>query len=138
MMHINEYLLSYKHTELVIASKDVAIEHTFKNYIEECKQISATSLVERQLLAKNLIHDVFEVTNALIDNQVTTKQYWLALSRLSVMSTVLSALARLAPKPSDEEGVREEFCGFPWSPDSDYSDDDDRDTGASGDGCDDV
>jgi len=120
-MTLTEFLLSYKCSELVVASQDVTLEHKFSKSIEDCKQAGDAPLLERQLLAKGIIHDAFLVANAIIDNATSTnKKVLLASGRLGVMSTVLIALS--ASRREDTDNVSEQVFDNPWAPLSDYSD----------------
>jgi len=139
-MTLTEFLLSYKCSELVVASQDVTLEHKFSEFIEDCKQPGEAPLLQRQLLAKDIIHDAFLIANALIDNETSTnKKVWLATSRLSVISTVLIALSATRREDIDnvfmstvlitlnasrreDDNVSEQVSDNPWAPLSDYSD----------------
>jgi len=119
-MTLTEFLLSYKDSELVVASQDVTIEHKFSECIEDCKQPGEAPLLERQLLAKGIIHDAFLIANAIIDNATSTnKKVLLASGRLGVMTTVLIALSA---SRREDDSVLEQVFDNPWAPLSDYSD----------------
>ena len=119
-MTLTEFLLSYKRSELVVASQYVIVEHKFSKFIEDCKQPGEAPLLERQLLAKGIIHDAFLIANALIDNETSTnKKVLLASGRLGVMTTVLIALSA---SRREDDTVLEQVFDNPWAPLSDYSD----------------
>jgi len=119
-MTLTEFLLSYKGSELVVASRDITLEHKFSKFIEDCEQLDEVRLLERELLAKDIIHDAYLIVNALIDNGTSTnKKVWSASRRLSVMSTVLIALSA---SRREDDSVLEQVFDNPWAPLSDYSD----------------